>query len=269
MSDFSKITFNSVLLSCDSQTQNVQQNQSSEAYATLQIKPYPDILTNLKGKADTGAMGNLLPLRVFRQMFPKCLDSNGHPTNTQSSNVKLIAYNDTVIPQFGTLKIPCSYKNSPWQDVIFFVADSTNPVLFGLPTCISFGILSLNCAVETHLNKQQDNALNLVSEQKLCLPIENFQKLKECYPDLFTGLGKFQREQKLVLKDNCTPVRHPPRRAPIQLRDKICKELDRMIELDVIRSVESQLIGSLLSRTFRKKTKRFVFVLIPKTSTMH
>lgn len=223
------------MLFCDAQTQNTQQNQCSEVFATLRIQLCPGRLTNLKGKIDTGAMGNLLPLRVFRQMFPNHLDKNGLPTNTQPSNVKLIAYNNTVIPHYGTLNIPCSYKNSKWQDVTFFVADSANSVLFGLPACTSLEILSLNCAVETRETKQQQNVLK--SEQTSYLPIENFQKLKEFYPDLFTGLGKFKREQKLVLKDNCTPVRHPPRRAPIQLRDKIRKELDRMIELDVIRSV--------------------------------
>ena len=50
-------------------------------------------------------------------------------------------------------------------------------------------------------------------------------------------MGKFPKEHKLELLENAVPVIHPPRRAPIQLREAIRSELDRMIELDVIRPV--------------------------------
>jgi transposase InsO family protein len=61
--------------------------------------------------------------------------------------------------------------------------------------------------------------------------------LTATYPDRFTGLGKFPGEHKLILNDNNSPVIHAPRRAPIQLRDKIKAELERMVSLDVIRPV--------------------------------
>ena len=74
-----------------------------------------------------------MPLRTFRNMFPKDLDKNGYPTNTQTSSVKLIAYNGTNIPQYGTISLKCKYgADNKWHEPMFFVADTTGPVIFGL-----------------------------------------------------------------------------------------------------------------------------------------
>ena len=49
-----------------------------------------------------------------------------------------------------------------------------------------------------------------------------------------------------------TPVKHAPRHAPMQLRDKIKSELERMVKLDVIRPVETP-TDRVLSITYIKK----------------
>ena len=80
----------------------------------------------------------------------------------------------------------------------------------------------MNCAVTSH---------NIV--------IQSTQDLQQLYPDRFNGIGKFPEVHKLTTDENVTPVKHAPRRAPIQLRDKIKSELERMVNLDVIRPVET------------------------------
>ena len=52
---------------------------------------------------------------------------------------------------------------------------------------------------------------------------KSLDMLREQYPDRFEGLGQFQTLSKLVINPDVPPVRHAPRRAPIQLhvRDKI------------------------------------------------
>ena len=57
------------------------------------------------------------------------------------------------------------------------------------------------------------------------------------YPDRFSNIGKFPKSYQLKLVEDAKPVIHPPRRAPVQLREKIQDELKRMVELDVIRPV--------------------------------
>ena len=36
-------------------------------------------VANLKGKVDIGAQGNILPVRLYRQMFPTRVDRSGYP----------------------------------------------------------------------------------------------------------------------------------------------------------------------------------------------
>ena len=52
----------------------------TEVYASLDIrfsrKHKP---ATLKDKVDTGAQGNVLPLRIYRQMCPENLDTEGYP----------------------------------------------------------------------------------------------------------------------------------------------------------------------------------------------
>ena len=69
-------------------------------------------------------------------------------------------------------------------------------------------------------------------------PIKSVQTLKEMYPGRFTGIGKFTKTERLTLMDNASPVMHPPRRAPVQLQEKIKTEMQRMQNMEVIRPVE-------------------------------
>ena len=147
-------------------------------------------------------------------------DEKGLPTNTTKSDVKLTAYNNTEIYQYGTIEIPCKHKNSSWQKTLFYVAETDNPVIYGLPTCKALGIVIMNCGI----SKERQT-------------IKSLDDLKKIYPDRFTGLGQLPGKHKLIIKEDAQPIIHPPRRAPIQLRDKIKQELNRMTDLGVIRPV--------------------------------
>ena len=57
------------------------------------------------------------------------------------------------------------------------------------------------------------------------------------YPSRFTGIGKLPGIYKLSLQENETPVIHPLRKPPIQIREKIRTELDHMLSLGVIRRI--------------------------------
>ena len=197
-----------------------------EAYADVGIKL--EGIANpatLKVKVDTGAQGNVLPIRIFRRMYPKKLDSAGYPKqdNTQRQNTVLTAYNGSKIPHHGTLKIPCTYKE--YSEVTeFFLADVEGPAILGLPSCLKFKLVSLNCsikAVNTHL----------------ITTIDTKEDLQGLYPDRFDGIGKFEGEYHIVINPDIPPVVHAARRCPIQIKDEIKKELDDMETLGVIKPV--------------------------------
>ena len=83
---------------------------------------------------DSGAQGNILPLRTYKKIFPNSLTPDGRPTRSQPSGDGLTAYNGFIDQHYGTITMPCSYKDSYWVDTTFYIAETPGPVIFGLPT---------------------------------------------------------------------------------------------------------------------------------------
>ena len=103
-----------------------------EAFAKVRVE-LPDInhpKPILKMKVDTGAQGNILPLRIYRNMFPEHEDDNGLPTGTTPTQTKLNAYNGT--PQHRVRSIKCSYGDKE-TNARFYVADVNGSAICCLP----------------------------------------------------------------------------------------------------------------------------------------
>ena len=94
----------------------------------------------------------------------------------------------------------------------------------------------MNCLVT--VNDQEKETGHQIKQNSKIQQIESVDDLKQKYPDRFKGLGKLSGKHKLIMDKDVQPVIHAPRRAPIQLRDKIKTELDRMQAMGVIRPVE-------------------------------
>jgi hypothetical protein len=156
------------------------------------------------------------------------LSDTGIPNHLSGGNDNLYVYGGAPIRHYGAFKMPCQYKDSTWEEFTFYVADLEGPVLFGYPLCTALGLVTINC--------EKDHSVMEVS-QKMNAPIQNVSDLATQYPDRFEGLGKFKGKQVLHFQHDAKPSIHPPRRVPIQLRDKIKEELDRMLSLDVIRPI--------------------------------
>ena len=219
---FQNLTFQTI--SVDSHTMS---DTRTEAFAVIKIKPYDGFVANLKGKVDTGAEVNILPLRTFAQIYPDKI-SNGRPTNTKRSTAILTAYNGNTIEQFGTITIPCKFQGK-WSNEEFYIAEVNGPVIFGLPTSNTLQLVKMQCQITTSKITQPRQ------QQTQPKPINSLADLRDSYPDRFEGLGRFPKKYHLDLKENATPSVHPPRKTPIQLREKIEAELQRMVDLDVIR----------------------------------
>ena len=195
-----------------------------EVFATLNIKLENRVGAHtLKVKVDTGAQGNILPLRVYSQMCPEKLDGEGHPEDgaTTPSNTILTAYNGTCIPQYGTVTLKTQYGESEWTNTKFYVAEAQGPAIMGLPSLQALKLLSLHCAVTKQENKSITDKI----------------QLQAIYPDRFEGIGKFPGEFKITLQEDAQPVVQAPRKYPIQIKEEIRGELGRMETLGVIKKV--------------------------------
>ena len=114
--------------------------------------PTPPLYTTacMRVKVDTGAQGNVLPLRVFSGMFPEYMDNKIPKLSVleQCNNTKLTAYNGTRIPHYGTTTLNCRERD---RQFFFYVVNSPGPVIIGLPSTQSLGLVTLHCSVA--LNK--------------------------------------------------------------------------------------------------------------------
>ena len=120
-----------------------------EAFAKLQEK-LPNVNNPnpvLKVKVDTGAQENILPLRIYRNMFLHHVDENGLPTETAPSQTKLTAFSGTQIPQHGVCSIKCYGHKA--TDAEFYAADVGGSSICSLPTCCQLHLVGLHCAVGT------------------------------------------------------------------------------------------------------------------------
>ena len=108
-------------------------------------------------KVDTGAMGNTLPLRLFRQMMPEKLDSDGLSNKdvaNKANNTTLLAYNKTPVKCYGIIDLQRDYKRGDWKTFQFHIVDVRSPAVCGLPMAEALGLITLHSSVDV-LTPQQ------------------------------------------------------------------------------------------------------------------
>ncbi|CAB3986269.1 Hypothetical predicted protein [Paramuricea clavata] len=132
--EFDTLVFDTITV--DSITSDSNSQTKDEALVMIDIElPNNTHNTQLRAKVDTGAQANILPLRLYRSMFPENISYDGKPkiSAVKKSTATLTAYGGTPIPQFGTCEIKCSYKNNN-TSATFYVTDVHSRAIIGLPT---------------------------------------------------------------------------------------------------------------------------------------
>ena len=130
----------------------------TEVYASLDIrfgrKHKP---ATLNVKVDTGAQGNVLPLRIYRQMCPENLDTEGYPQprSLKTCSTVLTAYNGERIVQYGTMLLPCTHRDAKC-DAELYVADTPGPAIMGLPSCRALQLVTMHCEISSN---EHDSAI--------------------------------------------------------------------------------------------------------------
>ena len=106
-------------------------------------------MVNLRVKVDTGAQGNILPMRMYRKMFPQMLTHEGLPQADSVSHTDMVltAYNGTIIKQHGCIELPFKFSNSSWTPTKFFLVESNGPAIMGLLSSRQLNLVTLHCAI--------------------------------------------------------------------------------------------------------------------------
>lgn len=224
-SDFDMLTFNNIQASSMTTSRD-------EAYVKLEVQLSSHSgVHQLQLKVDTGAQGNTLPLRVFRQMFPDLLTKEGQPIKKirdAAKTTRLTAYNGTNITCLGMHRFPCRFATSRWHHTPFYIVDVPGPAIVGLPSSEQLKLVTMHCSVQR---------AQPVAETAPLQSINSVDDLKRLYPQQFDKIGQLPGEARLIVDPNVPPRVNPPRKTPIALKDAIQQELTSMENSGVIKRV--------------------------------
>ena len=174
-------------------------------------------------KIDTGAEGNIIPLSKLKNLTPKHRALEG----LAKSNARIMAYGGIEIQQHGICQLILEHKDRK-EHTKFYVVESKGPIIIGLPTCRSLGLVTLNFNISVADKINNDDQGNDRARKKI---------LRD-YGDVFRGIGCFAGECHIVVDPAIPPVIHPPRRVPEALKKPLEKELTSLVQHSIIAKVE-------------------------------
>ena len=171
-------------------------------------------------KVNTGAGGNVMPLSIYEQLYPRKINYKGEPIGLETSTTHLTAYNRTPILQYGTLRCLLTWRpgngekprriQSKW-----YVTDTPGSAIQGLPSCKRLKVITLNCVVRiTHVTPvtldKKYHAINGIDWHAGTIPqktgrIISREQLIQEYSDCFKGVGRFPGTCRIYLKKGATP----------------------------------------------------------------
>lgn len=162
-------------------------------------------------KLDTGAKANLVNEQDLKAMKVK--------PHIQPNHKSLKAYNGQPIVTNGKCNLKVKVKGKEHK-LMFVVVPEGYDSLLGDKACEKLGLVKRVYQIN---NCMTDNVHSTVGQ----------------YSEVFNGFGALPYTYEIQLKRDATPVVHAPRRVPTPLRDKLKKELDRMVSMGVIKKVEA------------------------------
>ena len=172
--------------------------------------------TKIKMKVDTGAQTNTMPAQLWNNI-------DNRPA-LRTSKTKLKALGNTIIPHEGVAVVPVRLGSKTIEAKMYVTSDNTVPI-FGLKASEQLGLVKPGKMI----------SIDAISEKRSAISMET---LKSGYKDVFNGLGKYQSQYHIELKENAIPVIQPPRRVPPKLYQPLRNKIEQMLKLGVIKPVE-------------------------------
>ena len=203
-------------------------------------------------KIDSGAGLNSMPVKEYKRLYPERFTPDGKPIlsylsqDEETMKTKLKGYSGNYVKHYGKVKLPCEYNNQKFM-CSFFLADVDGPPLMGLPTGEALGIIKINTVdvveSEDELEEEEGSVvgentryvnrntpmserpeITSKADLRVMYP-ECFEMNKRCFPDF---------EYNITIDNSVKLSVKPVRRIPLELKDSVHEELQRMVEMGVI-----------------------------------
>ena len=93
---------------------------------------------------DTGAEVSVLPVRVYKQLYPKSVDSNGKIQGLDACNMKLTAFNLTNINVMGQIRLPVKHRDV-MKNIKFIVTNIDTATVIGRNDAVDLHCVEFLC----------------------------------------------------------------------------------------------------------------------------
>lgn len=204
------------------QVEDDERNSSDDEYAfgvtSLKRRNALKIPVDLGGVTtpmmiDSGASTNIVNSETWRKLKQQHINC----TTEKNTQKKLYPYASTKsLPVVGTFLCKTTVGKQS-TNAEFVVIDGLGESLLGCDTAMKLGVLKMG--------------LNVAA-------ISSEPTWQQKYPQVFSGVGKLKNRQiKLHIDDDITPVAQPLRRTPYQLREKVEEKIQELLEGDIIEPV--------------------------------
>ena len=197
---------------------------------------------------DTGAEVSVLPSRVYKQLYPNSVDSDGEIQGLGACSMKLTAFNHTNINVMGQIRLPVKHRDVV-KNINFIVTNIDTATIIGRNDAVDLHCVKFLCDNCDQCNddnmciKSSSTSFNTDSAKlkwKHALPLGDDPKSKiiDLFPELFKGVGCVDTLYSIELEPDAIPVKHAPRRVPEAIKPKVKDELDRLVCEGIIMPVE-------------------------------
>ncbi|GFS20136.1 Pol polyprotein [Elysia marginata] len=177
-------------------------------------------------KVDTGAETSTIPTKQWESIKRK--------PRLRKARATLKAFGNTCIESEGTAIVPITVGDKKVMTEVFVTKGQTTAVL-GLQVCTKLGLVQK----EKNGRCIQTNSISLENEKRKVNRTEllTTQDLQEKFKDVFEGVGSYNTQYHIQLKEEAVPVMQPPRRVPPAIMPELKKKLKEMEDNGIIEPV--------------------------------
>ena len=93
---------------------------------------------------DTGAEVSVLPARVYKQLYPKSVDSDGEIQGLGACIMKLTAFNHTNINVMGQIRLPVKHRDVV-KNINFIVTNIDTATIIGRNDAVDLHCVKFLC----------------------------------------------------------------------------------------------------------------------------
>ena len=153
-------------------------------------------------------------------IIPKSHIGDNH---IQSSNISLEMWNKAKMNALGTCKLLVENPKTLMKYMVkFVVVEEELTPLLSRKAAEKMNLITVNYDLFENVSSVVDNT-----------------DIFDGFPDIFNGdVGTFPGSVRLTLKPDAEPILRPPKRLPIELKEPVKLELDRLVDIGVLAPVD-------------------------------